>query len=76
MQRPPLLIGREVATMAKGLGMEVVAWTFHPSARLADSLGLRYVELDELLRTSDIVSLHLRATPRRATSSTGRVWRC
>ena len=57
------LIGREVAAMAKGLGMEVVAWTFHPSARLADSLGLRYVELDELLRTSDIVSLHLRATP-------------
>ena len=57
------LIGREVAAMAKGLGMEVVAWTFHPSARLADSLGLRYVELDELLRTADIVSLHLRATP-------------
>ena len=57
------LIGREVATMAKGLGIQVVAWTFHPSARLADSLGLRYVELDELLRTSDIVSLHLRATP-------------
>jgi D-3-phosphoglycerate dehydrogenase / 2-oxoglutarate reductase len=57
------LIGREVAGMARGLGMQVVAWTFHPSARLADSLGLRYVELDELLRTSDIVSLHLRATP-------------
>ena len=57
------LIGREVAAMAKGLGMEVVAWTFHPSVRLADSLGLRYVELDELLETSDIVSLHLRATP-------------
>jgi D-3-phosphoglycerate dehydrogenase len=57
------LIGREVAAMARGLGLEVVAWTFHPSARLADSLGLRYVELDELLRTSDIVSLHLRATP-------------
>jgi D-3-phosphoglycerate dehydrogenase len=57
------LIGREVAGMARGLGMQVVAWTFHPSARLADSLGLRYVELDELLRTADIVSLHLRATP-------------
>jgi D-3-phosphoglycerate dehydrogenase len=57
------LIGREVAAMARGLGLEVVAWTFHPSARLADSLGLRYVELDELLQTSDIVSLHLRATP-------------
>ncbi len=57
------LIGREVAAMAKGLGMEVVAWTFHPNASLAASLGLRYVELDELLRTSDILSPHLRATP-------------
>ena len=57
------LIGREVAAMAKGLGMEVVAWTFHPNAGLAATLGLRYVELDELLRTSDVVSMHLRATP-------------
>lgn len=57
------LIGREVAAMGRGLGLEVVAWTFHPNANLAVSLGLRYVELDELLRTSDIVSLHLRATP-------------
>jgi D-3-phosphoglycerate dehydrogenase len=57
------LIGREVAAMGRGLGFEVVAWTFHPNPNLAVSLGLRYVELDELLRTSDIVSLHLRATP-------------
>jgi D-3-phosphoglycerate dehydrogenase len=57
------LIGREVAAMGRGLGMEVVAWTYHPNASVAVSLSLRYVELDELLRTSDIVSLHLRATP-------------
>jgi phosphoglycerate dehydrogenase-like enzyme len=57
------LIGREVAAMGRGLGLEVVAWTFHPNPHLAVSLGLRYVELDELLQTSDIVSLHLRATP-------------
>ena len=57
------LIGREVAVMGKGLGFEVVAWTFHPDRKLADSLGLRYMELDDLLRTADIVSIHLRATP-------------
>jgi D-3-phosphoglycerate dehydrogenase len=57
------LIGREVAAMGKGLGLEVVAWTFHPDQTLAGSLGLRYVELGELLRTADIVSIHLRATP-------------
>jgi D-3-phosphoglycerate dehydrogenase len=57
------LIGREVAAMGKGLGLEVVAWTFHPDAGLAARLGFRYVELEELLRTSDVLSLHLRATP-------------
>lgn len=57
------LIGGEVAGMARGLGMEVVAWTYHPKADWAARVGVRYVELDELLRTSDVVSLHLRATP-------------
>ena len=57
------LIGREVAAMCKGLGMEVVAWTYHPNPALVSTVGLKYVELDELLRTSDIVSMHLRATP-------------
>jgi D-3-phosphoglycerate dehydrogenase len=57
------LIGREVAAMGKGLGMEVVAWTYHPDQALATRLGFRYILLEELLQTSDIVSLHLRATP-------------
>ena len=57
------LIGREVAGMGIGLGMEVVAWTFHPDPALARKLGFRYVELEDLLRTADAISLHLRATP-------------
>ncbi len=57
------LIGREVAAMGRGLGMEVVAWTFNPNDALASYVGFRYLGLDELLRTSDIISLHLRATP-------------
>jgi phosphoglycerate dehydrogenase-like enzyme len=57
------LIGREVAVMGRGLGLEVVAWTFHPDQKLANDLGLQYVELDDLLRTADFVSIHLRATP-------------
>jgi len=56
------LIGREVAAMGKGLGLQVVAWSFHPDQKLAASLGLRHIDLPELLRTADIVSLHLRAT--------------
>src|SRR5512136_997270 len=57
------LIGREVAAMGRGLGLEVVAWTFNPNDALASFVGFRYLGLDELLRTSDIISLHLRATP-------------
>ena len=57
------LIGREVAAMGQGIGLEVVAWTYHPDQALAARLGFRYVECDELLRSADIVSMHLRATP-------------
>ena len=34
----------------------MIAWTMHPNP----ALGFELVELDELLRTSDVVSLHLR----------------
>jgi D-3-phosphoglycerate dehydrogenase len=53
-------IGRHVARMAKGLGMEVIAWTLHPSTERAKESGVQFVSKEELLRTSDAVSLHLR----------------
>lgn len=55
-------IGRKVAAMAKGLGMEVIAWTFHPSPERAAETGVRFVSKEELLKMSDVVSLHLRLT--------------
>jgi D-3-phosphoglycerate dehydrogenase len=54
--------GAEMARLAQALGMEVVAWTFHPSEERARSLGVRYVELDDLLQTADVVSLHVALT--------------
>lgn len=45
-------IGRQVARIAEAFGMEVVAHGPHPSS------DARFVSLDELLRTSDVVSLH------------------
>jgi len=55
-------IGRHVARMARGLGMDVIAWTFHPSPERATESGVRFVSKEELLKTSDVVSLHLRLT--------------
>jgi D-3-phosphoglycerate dehydrogenase len=53
-------IGRQVARLGRGIGMEVVAWTLHPSSEVASRLGIKFVPLDELLRTSDVVSINLR----------------
>jgi D-3-phosphoglycerate dehydrogenase len=53
-------IGTHVARIANGLGMEVVAWTLHPSGQRAKQSGVRFVSKEELLRNSDVVSIHLR----------------
>lgn len=55
-------IGCEVIRLAKAIGMEVVAWSFHPSAEKAARLGFRYVDREELLAASDAISLHLKLT--------------
>jgi D-3-phosphoglycerate dehydrogenase len=55
-------IGCEMIRLAQAIGMEVVAWSFHPSAEKAARLGFRYVERTELLRTSDAISIHLKLT--------------
>jgi D-3-phosphoglycerate dehydrogenase len=49
-------VGRQFARLGAGIGMRVIAWTMHPDPLL----GFELVPLDELLRASDVVSLHLR----------------
>jgi len=48
-------IGREVARMARGLGMEVLAWNRTPRSEA----GMTMVDLDTLLAKSDVVSINL-----------------
>jgi D-3-phosphoglycerate dehydrogenase len=48
-------IGREVARMARGIGMEVIAWNRSPR----DDAGVPLIGLDELLARADVISLHL-----------------
>ncbi len=52
-------IGKRMAELGRSLGMEVLAWTFRPSTDRAEEFGAPFVPLEELLRSADVVSLHL-----------------
>lgn len=54
-------IGRCVIEIAKGFRMEVLATDVMPDQDLASRLGFRYVDMDELLASSDIITLHVPA---------------
>lgn len=56
-------IGRNVIRIAKGFDMNVVAFDVFPNEKAAEELGYAYVSQDELLATSDIVSLHVPSMP-------------
>jgi D-3-phosphoglycerate dehydrogenase / 2-oxoglutarate reductase len=49
-------IGKAMARLGAGLGMKVVAWN---RSGVPEGLPCRAVELDELLSSADVVSLHL-----------------
>ncbi len=51
-------IAQAMARRASGFGMEVLYTARSRKEDAENELGARYVELDELLRTSDFVSLH------------------
>lgn len=56
-------IGRLVAHKAKALGTNIIYNDIYPlSHEREKSLGMSYAEMTQLLKTSDIVSLHLPAT--------------
>ena len=57
-------VGRNVARIAKGFGMEVAAYDAFCPADVIEAAGVHAVKsLDELFQTCDIVSLHIPATP-------------
>lgn len=53
-------IGSRVAELARAFGMRILVTTVRGDDGRAAALGARHVALDELLRRSDVVSLHLR----------------
>ena len=56
-------IGAAMGRLGRAIGMDVIAWTFHPTPERAAALGVRFVALEALLRTADVVSVHVALTP-------------
>jgi phosphoglycerate dehydrogenase-like enzyme len=57
------LIGKRLAKLAQGIGMNVIAWTRSPDLEWASANNVNYVEIDQLFRQADAISLHLRLSP-------------
>lgn len=56
-------IGSKVISIAKGFGMNVVAYDAHQNLDLAKNLGFEYLPLEEVLKQSDIITLHAPYNP-------------
>ncbi len=52
-------IGSAVCTMGKNFGMKLLGYDINQKQELVDKLGLEYVSIEELVRNSDVISLHL-----------------
>ncbi|MBI2559130.1 hydroxyacid dehydrogenase [Candidatus Woesearchaeota archaeon] len=52
-------IGQHVIRIAKGFEMNVIAFDKYKMLKLARNLGFRYVTFDNLLKNSDIVTVHV-----------------
>lgn len=55
-------IGRKVAEIAHGFEMKILATDQCRTVELEQNLGVTYVSFDELLKNSDILTLHVPAT--------------
>lgn len=51
-------IGKCFCNIMKGFGTEILAYDVYHDDKAAEEIGFKYVELDELLEKSDIISLH------------------
>jgi D-3-phosphoglycerate dehydrogenase len=52
-------VGTEVAEIAKGLRMEVIAYDPMVSESRAERLGVQLVEMEALLKTADFITMHV-----------------
>lgn len=56
-------IGQVAARIFQGFGCRVLVYDLRPDPSFASAVGAEYVELSELYRRSDIITLHVPLTP-------------
>ena len=67
-------VGRNVARIAKGFGMDILAYDAYCPAEAIEAAGVKAVgSTAELFEQSDIVSLHIPATPETKQSINGEL---
>ena len=52
-------IGSQVAKVGKAFGMQVIAWSENLDLKLANELGVLPISKEELLKQSDVISIHV-----------------
>jgi D-3-phosphoglycerate dehydrogenase len=55
-------VGQEVAKRAKGFGLKVITFDPYQKDEVAAALGTQKVDLDTLIKSADIISLHAKIT--------------
>lgn len=51
-------IGKESIKIAKGFGMNVIAFDPYPDTKAAMEMSFQYVSLEDLLKNSDVITMH------------------
>ena len=55
-------IGLEFVKLAKGFGMNILAYDFNKNQEVIELFGVKYVDFETLVRESDFISLHAPST--------------
>ncbi len=56
-------IGKRSCEIARGFRMNVVAYDLYPDETFANEYNITYLSLEEVLATSDMITLHVPSTP-------------
>jgi phosphoglycerate dehydrogenase-like enzyme len=57
-------IGSRMAPIARAFGMNVISWSRNLTAERASELGVDLVSREEFFSTADVISVHLKLSPR------------